>query len=353
MKSPVTRRSFMSQGMALTAAGAASSILTHPAMAQESQKDFSKQKVCATPLFVSTWPFGRPANDVSLKTFESGGSLLDAIEAGIHVPEADESNGSVGYGGLPNAHGVVQLDACIMYGPGHQGGSVSALEGYKHPISVARRVMEKTRHVMLTGQGAAEFAAREGFEKVNLLTEERRRAYENWAKANPEKAALKADENQHDTIALLGLAPDGTIAGGCSTSGLAFKMAGRVGDSPILGSGLYVDNEVGAAGATGIGENIMRYCGSFMVVEYMRQGLHPEEACLETVKRISRMDPRSPEELSIFFVALDKQGRYGAAGSGGGFSYAVTNPNMSEVFQSSGVSASQVRVEGGNQELLR
>ncbi len=352
MKSPVTRRAFVSRGMALTAAGAASSFLNSKVNAESAKQDFSDQKVCATPLFVSTWPFGRPANDVSLKTFEDKGSVLDAVEAGIRVPEADPSNGSVGYGGLPNAHGVVQLDACIMYGPGHQGGSVTALEGYKHPISVARRVMEKTRHVMLTGQGAAEFAAKEGFEQVDLLTDQRRRAWEKWANENPEAAELKADENQHDTIALLGLAPDGTIAGGCSTSGLAFKMAGRVGDSPILGSGLYVDNEVGAAGATGIGENIMRYCGSFMVVEYMRQGLHPEEACLETVKRIARMDPRSPEELSIFFVALDKQGRYGAAGSGSGFSYAVTNPNMSKVVQSSGVSASQVKVEGGNQEQL-
>lgn len=352
MKESVSRRAFVSRGLALTAASATTGFLSSQSNAQEISKDFSSQKVCATPLFVSTWPFGRPANDVSLKTFENGGSLLDAVEAGIKVPEADPGNGSVGYGGLPNAHGVVQLDACIMYGPGHQGGSVTALEGFKHPISVARRVMEKTRHVMLTGQGAAEFAASQGFEKVDLLTEERRKAWERWAKENPEAAQLKADENQHDTIALLGLAPDGTIAGGCSTSGLAFKMPGRVGDSPILGSGLYVDNEVGAAGATGIGENIMRYCGSFMVVEYMRQGLHPEEACLETVKRIARMDPRSAEDLSIFFVALDKQGRYGAAGSGGGFSYAVTNPNMSEVFKSSGVSSSQVKVEGGNQEQL-
>src|SRR5215831_12419709 len=236
-----------------------------------------------TPLIVSTWAFGQAANEKALKVLGGGASILDAVEEGIKVTESDITNTSVGLSGKPNAAGVVQLDACIMYGPTHRAGSVAGLEGIRHPISAARLVMEKTRHVMLVGEGARMFALENGLEAVDVNSQEQ---YANWRK---QKVRAENKPNQpgktHDTIALLALGKDGNIAGGCSTSGLANKLPGRVGHSPIIGSGLYVDNDVGAAGATGVGENVMRYCGSFQVVEYMRQGLHPEAACQETIRR--------------------------------------------------------------------
>lgn len=283
------------------------------------------------PLMVATWAFGKFANDAALKVLQKGGTLLDAVEQGIWVIESDPSNHSVGLAGTPNAAGVVQLDASIMFGPGFKAGSVAGLEGIRHPISAARRVMEKTSHVMLVGEGARLFALEEGLESTPT---DSRKAYEAWQeKRAADKAragAAPPATTGHDTIALLVLGADGNIAGGCSTSGLAHKLPGRVGDSPIIGSGLYVDNEVGAAGATGVGENIMRYCGSFMVVEYMRQGMSPREACQETIRRIVRQDPKKTD-LSINFVALDKQGRHGAAGSGPSFEYSVATAASSRV----------------------
>lgn len=292
------------------------------------------------PLFVATWPFGKPANEEALKVFEKSGNVLDAVEQGIRLAEMD--NNSVGLKGIPNAAGVVQLDACIMYGPGHKGGSVAALEGIVHPISVARRVMEKTRHVMLVGQGAREFALKEGLEQGPLVSETQREAWLKWKAQQP--PATKG----HDTISLLGLAPDGTLAGGCSTSGLAYKMNGRVGDSPILGSGLYVDNDIGAAGATGVGENVMRFCGSFLVVEFMRQGLHPQEACVKTIERIAKMSPHGAD-LSINFIAIDKKGRYGAAGSAKDFPYSVTYSGFSQVLKGASITETALGPIGGNQ----
>ena len=204
------------------------------------------------PLIVSTWPFGKPANETALKTLLGGGTVLDAVEQGIWVTESDRGNRSVGLSGMPNAAGVVQLDACIMSGPKHQAGSVAALEGIVHPISAARRVMEKTPHVMLVGEGARMFALEEGLESVDNNTTER---YDAWQKkraaAKPDTRTPEKNPGNHDTIALLVLGADGNIAGGCSTSGWGGKLPGRVGDSPIIGSGLYVDNDVGAAGATG------------------------------------------------------------------------------------------------------
>jgi len=301
------------------------------------------------PLVVSTWGFGKPANEAALKVLLGGGTILDAVEQGIWVVESDSHNKSVGLGGTPNAAGVVQLDACIMSGPGHTAGSVAALEGIRHPISAARRVMEKTPHVMLVGEGARMFALEQGLESVEVNSAER---YEAWRKqrANEKLSApnsAKKPEN-HDTIALLVLGADGNLAGGCSTSGLANKLPGRVGDSPIIGSGLYVDNEVGAAGATGMGENVMRYCGSFLVVELMRQGLAPQEACLETIRRIAKQEPAG-RALRISFVALDKLGRYGAASSDQGFPYSVTDKTASRVLHGAGFGARAIGAEGGNQ----
>ena len=326
----LTRRSFLG-----TVAGAA-------ALGHAISMDAAELTADKKPLFVATWPFGKPANEDALKAFEKTGNILDAVEQGIWNAESDKRNGSVGLGGAPNAAGVVQLDACIMYGPGHKAGSVAAIEGIDHPISVARRVMEKTKHVMLVGEGAKQFAISQGFKEDTALTEKQKKAWEQW------KAKQKPAEKGHDTIALLGLAPDGTLAGGCSTSGLSYKLPGRVGDSPILGSGLYVDNEIGAAGATGLGENVMRFCGSFMVVEFMRQGLHPQEACVKTIERIAKMDPEKAANLQINFIALDKKGRFGAAGSGKGFPYSVTYPGFSQVLSGASITDQALGPIGGN-----
>jgi N4-(beta-N-acetylglucosaminyl)-L-asparaginase len=279
------------------------------------------------PLVVSTWDFGKPANEAALKILQQGGALLDAVEQGIWVIEQDASVPSVGRGGAPNADGVMQLDACIMEGPGHRAGSVAALEGFLHPISVARRVMEKTPHVLLVGEGARRFALAEGFELAELLTEGQHRAWLQW-RARQRPAGTR---DSHDTLALLALDASGDIAAGTSTSGWGYKMPGRVGDSPIVGSGLYVDNEVGAAGATGLGEQIMRYCAAFQVVECMRQGATPEEACRRIVARIVRQEGPRSKGLEVNLVALDKQGRYGAAGTQEVFVYSVATAAASQV----------------------
>lgn len=315
----MTRRKFLNQAaLGVLAASTAT-------VGRSAESNVEKGEV---PLIVSTWPFGKASNEVALKVLLQGGSILDAVEQGIWVTESS-GNGSVGLSGSPNAAGVVQLDACMMYGLGHRAGSVAALEGIRHPISAARRVMEKTRHVLLVGEGARMFALEEGLESVEVNSKERNEQWQKQRAAQRAKPAEKKPDN-HDTIALLVLGADGNIAGGCSTSGLGGKLPGRVGDSPIIGSGLYVDNEVGAAGATGLGENVMRYCASFLIVEFMRQGMPPHEACRQAIRRIMRTEPKGAN-LSINFVALDKHGRYGAAGTDNGFQYSVTTPGSSRV----------------------
>jgi isoaspartyl peptidase/L-asparaginase-like protein (Ntn-hydrolase superfamily) len=288
----------------------------------------SAQSDARKPLFVATWNFGLPACKRSLEVLQQTGSLLDAIEKGIHVAEADPNVDSVGLGGAPNAVGVVQLDACFMNGADHRAGAVAGLENFVHPISVARRVMEKTKHVMLVGAGAAAFAREQGFSETNLLTDTQRKKWQDWLATN--KNPNVAPPN-HDTIALVGLDAQGNLAGGCSTSGLAYKLPGRVGDSPILGSGLYVDGNVGAAGATGIGENVMRYCGSFLIVEFMRSGMDPTTACKAAIERIAKHERRAPSELHINFLAIDKMGRWGGAGTDQEFEVAVVTPQSAEL----------------------
>ena len=334
-----SRRVFLTQGAIASVAGLANgeSLAQTPSMRIA---DADRHTTAERPLIVSTWPFGKPSNERSLEVFKGGGSALDAVEKGINLAEEDLSNASVGAGGIPNSAGVVQLDACIMDGPSHKAGSVGALEGIVNAVSVARRVMEKTRHVMLVGTGARAFALEQGFRDQDLLTAEQKKRWEEWKQNQPTAKG-------HDTIALLALAPDGTIAGGCSTSGLGYKLPGRVGDSPIIGSGLYVDNEVGAAGATGIGENVMRFCGSFMVVELMLSGMHPVEACVETIRRIIRKHPPNTD-LSINFIALNKKGDFGAAGTGQGFQFSATASGFSKVIRSPGVTSASVGVVGGN-----
>ena len=339
-----SRRVFLTQGAIASVAALAAQEALAQANSAMRISAADRHRSADRPLIVSTWPFGKPSNERALEIFKTGGSALDAVEKGINLAEEDLSNASVGAGGIPNAAGVVQLDACIMDGPTHKAGSVAALEGITNAVSVARRVMEKTRHVMLVGAGARAFALEQGFRDQNLLTPEQKRRWEQWKQKQPAKPPA---EKGHDTIALLALAPDGTIAGGCSTSGLAYKLPGRVGDSPIIGSGLYVDNEIGAAGATGIGENIMRFCGSFMVVELMRSGMHPVEACVETIRRIMRKHPANTD-LSINFIALNKNGDFGAAGTGQGFQFAAATSSFSQVLRSPGVTSSSVGVVGGN-----
>lgn len=298
------------------------------------------------PVFLATWDFGLPACRNALESYRQNASLLDAIETGIRLTEADEEIESVGVGGAPNASGVVQLDACIMDGMTHKAGSVAGLEGYPHPISVARRVMEKTRHVMLVGAGAAEFAHEQGFTTHPLLTNRQKTKWEAWKAAQPVQAnrsgrapgcvelpilATIEAPRSHDTIALLGLGADRAVAGGCSTSGLAYKLPGRVGDSPLIGGGLYADGDVGAAGATGIGENILRFCGTFLIVELMRSGLHPTAACVAAIERIARCEQKRPQELSVNFLAIDKTGRWGAAGTDQSFQFAVVTNQSAQL----------------------
>lgn len=280
------------------------------------------------PLFVATWNFGLPACEQSMKTLNLGGSVLDAVEQGIRLTEADEKNDSVGIGGRPNRAGILQLDACIMDGRTQKAGSVAALENYPHPISVARRVMEKTKHVMLVGAGAAQFAKEQGFETAAMPSLEQKRLWQEWQREQTQESPPN-----HDTIALVGLDASGGLAGGCSTSGLAYKLPGRVGDSPIIGSGLYVDGDVGAAGATGIGENVMRFCASFLIVELMRGGMHPTAACRATIQRIAKMDRKPAAELHINFLAIDKQGRYGAAGTDETYQVAVVSADGGQLIK--------------------
>ena len=297
------------------------------------------------PLIVSTWGFGKPANEVALKTLQSGGSALDAVEQGVRLVETS-GNTSVGLSGKPNAAGVVQLDACIMNGPGHQAGSVAGVEGVVHPISAARLVMEKTPHVMLVGAGAHWFAEQNGLEVRDGQADKAN--YREWLARQKRPTPGKGDKPEnHDTIAQIILDADGNIAGGCSTSGWSGKVPGRVGDSPIIGGGVYVDNEVGAAGATGLGENVMRYCASYQVVENMRHGMSPTEACAEAIRRIARTDPQGMD-LAINFIAIDKQGEFGAAGTQANFPYSVTTPTFSEVRKGKSLSRAKQK-EGGNE----
>lgn len=274
-----------------------------------------------------------PANEEAWKVLDSGGRALDAVEAGVKVPEGDPRVNTVGYGGYPDRDGHVTLDACIMDDK-YNCGSVMFLEHIKHPISVARRVMEKTPHIVLAGEGALQFALANGFTKENLLTPESEKAWREWLKtanyspeANIENKlyndTLPGSKTNHDTIGMIALDKDGNLSGACTTSGLAFKMHGRVGDSPIIGAGLYVDNEIGAATSTGVGEEVIRIAGSFLVVELMRQGLSPEKACYEAVQRIIKRSPAKAKEIQVGFLALNKNGEYGAYALQKGFSFAL------------------------------
>lgn len=293
-----------------------------PVLAEEPPKVF--------PKIISTWNHGLDANKKAWETLTAGKSALDAIEQGLRVTEADVSNRSVGIGGLPDREGHVTLDACIMDEQGRCG-SVAFMEGIDHPISVARKVMESTQHVMLVGEGAEQFAKKNGFGKIKTPVPEAKKAWKKWKKEQSEIAKHpQVNHENHDTIGMLAMDANGNICGGCTTSGWAYKMHGRVGDSPIIGAGLYIDNEVGGAVATGLGEAIIRVSGSHAVVELMRQGATPMDACKQVVERLIRKH-KNLEGLQCCFLAMDKNGSIGSYSVYNGFNYAYTDAGQHQL----------------------
>lgn len=302
---------------------------------------FSPGKAVARkPIVISTWNEGIAANNAAWKVLRSGGRALDAVEQGVMVTESSQ-NCCVGLGANPDRDGYVTLDSCIMDEHANCG-SVAFLERIKHPVSVARRVMEKTPHVMLVGSGAQQFAVSEGFPlEPQALSKDAEKAYKQWLQKSEYKPVINIENTNnkkqtafapakldngdwnHDTIGMVAMDANGNLSGSCTTSGMGFKMRGRLGDSPIIGAGLFVDNEVGAATATGQGEDVIRICGSHLVVELMRQGLSPENACKKAVERIIKIKGAGAKDIQVGFIAINKQGEYGGYCIQKGFNFAV------------------------------
>lgn len=318
----IDRRGFIFQTLSL---GAGVSLLGFSAC---SRAKGPAQTIKGQPVVISTWHHGLEANEAAWEILKNGGRALDAVEAGVRVSEADPEVMSVGYGGHPDREGRVTLDACIMDEKGNAG-AVCFLEHIMHPISVARMVMEKTPHVMLSGQGALEFALDNGFVKENLLTEKAKALWEEWLKNGEYKPVINIEN--HDTISMIAIDAEGNISGACTTSGAAYKMHGRVGDSPIIGAGLYCDNEVGGAAATGQGELVMKTLGSFLIVELMRNGYSPQQACEEAVMRIVNKIS-DYKEHQIAFIAIDKSGQTGAFCLHQGFDYAFSRQGKTTLY---------------------
>ena len=311
------RRDFLKKIGALGILGISSNVFSNET------KVSSKTKKINKPIVLSTWNFGIQANVEAWTILGKKGRAIDAVEKGVRLVEADPNERSVGYGGRPDRDGKVTLDACIM---DHESniGSVAGLEFIKHPISVARKVMEETPHVMLVGNGALQFSLEKGFKKENLLTETSEKEWKEWLKDTNYQMPINIEN--HDTIGMIALDEFGNLSGACTTSGMAYKMHGRVGDSPIIGAGLYVDNEIGAVTATGHGEEVIRIAGSHLVVELMRQGRKPEEACKEAVNRIIKLTnqrKKNLKDIQVGFIAINKQGEYGAYCIHPGFNFAV------------------------------
>lgn len=319
-----TRRNFIK----LTALGSAA-VLTSSCLSSEKEhkEKINISKKVVKPIVISTWNHGLAANEVSWKILSKGGSSLNAVEAGVKVTESDPNNSSVGLGGLPDRDGFVTLDACIM---DHENkcGAVAFLQDIENPISVARKVMEETQHVLLVGEGAKQFALEKGFKETNLLTEKSKIAWKKWKERSKYQPIINSEN--HDTIGLLALDANGNLSGACTTSGMAYKLHGRVGDSPIIGAGLFVDNEVGAACATGMGEAVIRIAGSAIVVELMRNGMTPNEACKEAVDRVVKKH-KDLTNLQVGFIALNKYGETGGYSVYKGFNYAVHTKTQNEM----------------------
>lgn len=313
------RRSFLA-----TTAGAAALVIPAKAGIQLQSDAFPAEAgthmQSDTPLVISTWDHGMAANAAALAALASGRSVIDAVESGVMVTEADPTNLSVGLSGLPDRDGIVTLDACIMSGDG-RAGSACFLQGIKHPISLARMVMERTPHVMIVGAGAERFARDNGMEQLpNALSEGAKKAWQEWLKQAKYKPVINIEN--HDTIGLLARDSQGHMAGACTTSGLAYKIHGRVGDSPIIGAGLFVDDEVGGATCTGLGESVIRTSASTVAVERMRYGATPQEACEEAIRRIVKKHDNW-KDFQVGILAIDKKGRYGAFSLHKGFTYAM------------------------------
>lgn len=325
----LNRRKFIEKA---TAAGLLSILPTAVKSKSFTSDVFEKKSL---PVIISTWNHGIPANEEAINVLQSGGNIVDAVEKAVKIVEADPKNTSVGIGGFPDRDGFVTLDACIM-GPDSNAGAVCFLQNIKHPISVARLVMDKTPHVMLAGEGALQFAVDNGFKKEDLLTKESEKAWKEWLKESNYDPQINWENKPnefHDTIGLIGIDKDGRLAGACTTSGLGFKMHGRVGDSPIIGAGLFVDNEIGAATATGMGELVMKTLGSFLVVELMRNGRTPQQACEEAVMRIVKKDPENVKR-QVGFIALNKNGETGAYSLKPGFNFALHQNNENKLIDS-------------------
>lgn len=317
-----------------TSAIATVAVALHSFQSKEEDEPIIATGKTNKPIVISTWNFGVKANGAAWEILNNNGRALDAVEAGVKIPEGDPTERSVGYGGRPDRDGRVTLDACIMDEFSNIG-SVACLEHIKHPISVARAVMEKTPHVMLVGDGALQFALSQGFIKENLLVEESEKEWKEWLKTSQYKPI--ANIENHDTIGMIALDSFGNLSGACTTSGMAFKMHGRVGDSPIIGAGLYVDNEIGAATATGHGEEVIRIAGCHLVVELMRQGKSPQKACEEAVSRIVKLTKnrnKNLKDIQVGFIALNKKGAYGAYCIQGGFNYAVNDNSGNKLVDS-------------------
>lgn len=322
------RRSFLKTGLSIGALAA-----LQPAKGANLLVS-SFEGIATGPIVLSTWIHGLEANRAAWEVLSKGGKAVDAVEKGVRVTEADLANRSVGIGGRPDRDGHVTLDACIM-DEKSRCGAVAFMEGIAHPISVARAVMETTQHVMLVGEGAEKFAIENGFEQAKMPIPEVKKDWKDWKKENKEvfKKPIINHEN-HDTIGMIAMDANGDLSGACTTSGWAYKMHGRVGDSPIIGAGLFVDNEIGAATSTGLGEAIIRVAGSSMVVELMRHGYSPADACKEVVTRIIKKHS-DLTNLQCGFIALDKKGNIGAYSVYAGFNYALKTSSEDKMVDAS------------------
>jgi N4-(beta-N-acetylglucosaminyl)-L-asparaginase len=281
------------------------------------------------PLVLSTWRHGVAANAKAWEVLSAGGNVLDAVEQGVAVVESDLTNRSVGLGGMPDRDGHVTLDACIQ---DHEGraGAVAFVQRFEHPISIARAVMERTPHVMLVGAGAERWALENGFAPRDVEIPEVRAKWLEWLKEGQYKPVVNSEN--HDTIGMIAMDAQGRLAGSCTTSGMAFKVHGRVGDSPIIGAGLFVDGEAGAACATGVGELVIRTAGSHTVVELMRQGMDPNTACKEAVRRIIKQNGDMTDK-QVGFLAIRKDGVFGGFSVYNGFEYALNTPDRTELVE--------------------
>jgi N4-(beta-N-acetylglucosaminyl)-L-asparaginase len=301
------------------------------------------------PIVISTWESGMAVNAEAWKILSKKGRALDAVEAGaMHIE--NEITCCVGLGGYPDRDGIVTLDSCIMDEHANCG-AVAGIERIKHPVAVARKVMETTPHVILVGAGAQQFAVENGFTlESTVLSDDAKKAYADWLKTSEYKPVINIENKKvngpfapnffedgtanHDTMGLVAMDARRNLSGAVTTSGMAFKLHGRVGDSPIIGAGLFVDNEVGAATSSGTGEEVIRICGTHLVVEFMRQGLSPEMACKKAVERIVKRDPIKAKTIQVGFLALNKKGQYGAYAIQKGFVFSVKSGNENQIHQS-------------------